>query len=180
MSGRLLWQIAATFASLSLVSIGGANAVVPEIHRQIVECQGWMNDTTFTSLFAISQAAPGPNVLLVSLIGWHMAGFAGLVIATVAMVLPSSLLAFLAGRFVSQWHKTRWIKIAKAGLEPIALGLILASGVVMARAADHHALSALITIATAAFVVFSRRNPLSALAAATVIGIIAARTGIPF
>jgi chromate transporter len=180
MSGRLLWQIAATFASLSLVSIGGANAVVPEIHRQIVERQGWMNDATFTSLFAISQAAPGPNVLLVSLIGWHMAGFAGLMIATVAMVLPSSLLAFLAGRFVSQWHKTRWIKIAKAGLEPIALGLILASGVVMARAAEYHALSALITIATAAFVVFSRRNPLSALAVATVVGIIAARTGIPF
>ena len=180
MSARLLWQIAATFASLSLVSIGGANAVVPEIHRQIVERQGWMNDTTFTSLFAISQAAPGPNVLLVSLIGWHMAGFAGLVIATVAMVMPSSLLAFLAGRFVSQWHETRWLKIAKAGLEPIALGLILASGVVMARAADHHALNAFITIATAAFVVFSKRNPLSALVAATVVGIIAARTGIPF
>jgi chromate transporter len=128
MNGKLLWQIAATFASLSLVSIGGANAVVPEIHHQIVERLGWMNDTAFTSFFAISQAAPGPNVLLVSLIGWHMAGFAGLAIATVAMILPSSLLAFIAGRFVSRWQSTRWIKIAKAGLEPIALGLILASG----------------------------------------------------
>jgi chromate transport protein ChrA len=57
------------------------------------------------------------------------------------MILPSSLLAFIAGRFVSRWQSSRWIKIAKAGLEPIALGLILASGVVMARAADHHALS---------------------------------------
>jgi chromate transporter len=180
MNGRVLWQIAATFASLSLVSIGGANAVVPEIHRQIVERQGWMNDTTFANLFAISQAAPGPNVLLVSLIGWQMAGFAGLVIATVAMVLPSSLLAFVAGRFVSRWQKTRWVKIAKTGLEPIALGLILASGVVMARAADHHALSVFMTTATAAWVIFTRRNPLIALAAATVVGIVAARTGIPF
>lgn len=180
MNGKLLWQIAATFASLSLVSIGGANAVVPEIHHQIVERLGWMNDSAFTSFFAISQAAPGPNVLLVSLIGWHIAGFAGLAIATLAMILPSSLLAFIAGRLVSRWQSKRWIKIAKAGLEPIALGLILASGVVMARAADHHALSVMITAGTAAFVVFSRRNPLWALAAAALVGIVASRMGIPF
>ncbi len=180
MNGKLLWQIATTFASLSLVSIGGANAVVPEVHRQIVERFGWMDDTTFASLFAISQAAPGPNVLLVSLIGWHIAGFAGLAIATLAMVIPSSILSFSVGRIVSKWESARWIKIAKAGLEPIALGLILASGVVTARAADHHAMSAVITIATAVFVIFSRRNPLWALAAATVVGVVAARIGVLF
>jgi hypothetical protein len=73
-----------------------------------------------TSFFAISQAAPGPNVLLVSLIGWHIAGFAGLAIATLAMIFPSSLLAFIAGRLVSWWQSTRWIKIAHRlwGTEP--------------------------------------------------------------
>ncbi|HXM71201.1 MAG TPA: chromate transporter, partial [Thermoanaerobaculia bacterium] len=87
-----LWQIAATFASLSLVAIGGANAIMPDIHHRIVDVLGWMNDTTFANLFAIAQTAPGPNVLIVSLIGWHVAGLAGLAVATLAMILPSSLL----------------------------------------------------------------------------------------
>ncbi len=178
MKDHPLLQIALTFASLSLVSIGGANVVVPEIHRQVVDQFAWMDDATFANLFAIAQAAPGPNVLLVSLVGWHVAGATGLAVATIAILLPSGLLAFAVSRLIARWSDTRWIAIAKAGLVPVAIGLILASGVVMARAADHDALAVAITAATAMFVILSDRNPLWALATATAVGIGAFRLGL--
>jgi chromate transporter len=171
MKTNVLWQIAATFGSLSLVAVGGANAVIPDIHRQVVDVYGWMNDATFAGLFALSQAAPGPNVLLVSLIGWRVAGLAGLLVATAAILIPAALLALAAGRVVARWAETAWIRAARDGLVPIALGLILASGVVTARAADHSALAFLITGATAGFVLVSGRNPLWALAGATAAGL---------
>ena len=171
MKGGLLRQIAVTFASLSLVSIGGANAVLPEIHRQVVDVLGWMDDATFANLFAISQAAPGPNVLLVSLIGWHMAGLSGLLVATLAILLPSSVLAFAAGRIVARWSEKSWVRLAKSGLVPIALGLILASGLVTARAANRNALAYAISGGTALFVLLSRRNPLWALGAGTLVSV---------
>ena len=86
MSLGLLIQIARVFGVLSLVSIGGANAVLPEIRRQVVDVQGWMNDTSFSNLFAISHAAPGPNIIMVSLIA--ASGFAGLLVATLAIMVP--------------------------------------------------------------------------------------------
>jgi chromate transporter len=161
----ILIQLARVFAILSLVSIGGANAVLPEIRRQVVDVQGWMSDATFANLFAISHAAPGPNIILVSLIGWQLAGLAGLMVATAAIMIPSCTLAFLAGRAVTRWSDRRWIRLLKEALVPVALGLILASGISMMRTADHDALTIAISLATAAFVVFTSRNPLWAIAA---------------
>jgi chromate transporter len=177
MSGLLI-QIARVFAALSLVSIGGVNAVLPEIRRQVVDVQGWMNDAAFADLFAISHAAPGPNIIMVSLIGWQLAGLAGLFVATLAIMIPSCSLAFVAGRIVTRWSDSRWIGLLKEGLIPVTLGLILASGVSMMRTADHDALTVVISLATAGFVVFSRRNPLWAIAAGTFASIAALRLGL--
>jgi chromate transporter len=174
----MLIALARVFAVLSLVSIGGANAVLPEIRRQIVDVQGWMNDATFANLFAISHAAPGPNIILVSLIGWQLAGLAGLLVATLAIMIPSCSLAFLAGRAVTRWSDKRWIKLLKEGLVPVALGLMLASGIAMMRTADQDALTVAISLTTAAFVVFSRRNPLWTIAAATCISVAALHFGL--
>ncbi|MGA2961254.1 MAG: chromate transporter [Candidatus Korobacteraceae bacterium] len=172
MKNHVLWQIALTFASLSLVAMGGANAVVPEIHRQVVGAHGWMNDATFAQLFAIAQAAPGPNILLVSLIGWRVAGMTGLAVATLAMIVPSSVLAFTVGRLVNRLADAPWISLTKAGLVPVAVGLIMAGGMVMARAAVHNLFSLGITIGAAIFVLFSGRNPLWALAGGTIISLL--------
>lgn len=172
MKGSLLGQIALTFATLSLVAIGGANAVVPDIHRQVVGVLGWMDDPTFTTLFAIAQAAPGPNVLLVSLIGWHVAGLAGLAVATLAILIPSSLLALGMGRLVRRFAEMPWIKVAQAGLVPIAIGLILASGWVMGRAADTTPLLAVVTLGGAVFVLTSELNPLWALGGGALVSLL--------
>jgi chromate transporter len=167
----LLLQIARVFAVLSLVSIGGANAVLPEIRRQVV-VQGWMSDSAFANVFAISHAAPGPNIIMVSLVGWQLAGIGGLLVATLAIMTPSCILAFVVGRVIARWSERRWTRLLREGLIPLALGLILASGLSMMRMADHGAITLIISLGTAAFVVVSRRNPLWAIAAGTAANIV--------
>lgn len=169
-----LLKLAQVFALLSLVSIGGLNATLPEIRRQLVDVHGWMSNTTFAHLFAVSSAAPGPNVLIVSLIGWHLAGIAGLAVATVAIVLPSSLLALVVTRALGRWSASRWVDIGKASLTPVALGLILASGVSMMRIASHSPLTVAISLCACAFAVLTRRNPLWAAATGSLVSIVAA------
>lgn len=171
MKDDLLGQIALTFASVSLVAVGGANAVMPDIHRQVVDQLHWMDGATFANLFAVAQAAPGPNVLFVSLIGWHMAGLAGLVVATISIILPSGLVTFATGRLVSRLGNHPIMRVIKSGLVPIAVGLILASGLVMSRAADHNLLTIAITLATTAYVFFRDGSPLWALVAGAILGI---------
>jgi chromate transporter len=77
----ILFTLAVQFAIMSLLALGGANAVVPEIHRQAVEFRGWMTERQFADMFAISQAAPGPNVMIVTLVGFHVAGLPGAIFA---------------------------------------------------------------------------------------------------
>ena len=172
-----LGSLAGTFALLSLVSIGGANATLPEIHRQVVALHGWMTDETFAHLFAIAQIAPGPNILVVSLIGWHLAGFAGLAVATLAILVPSSTLAFVSGRVLARWEGARTVRVVKSGLVPIAVGLILASGLVTARSSDHAVLAWAITGVSAVMFAFTRYNPLWLLAAGAVAGLAGALLG---
>jgi chromate transport protein ChrA len=69
-----LLTIAAVFASLSLVSIGGGNTVLPEIHRAAVQREQWMTDQQFADIYAISEAAPGPSSMISSLVGYKAAG----------------------------------------------------------------------------------------------------------
>ena len=84
MERGVFFQLVVTFGTISLMAIGGANAVVPEIHRQVVDILGWMDAPTFARLFAIAQTALGPNVMLASIVGWHVAGTSGLLVATLA------------------------------------------------------------------------------------------------
>jgi chromate transporter len=179
MTHGLILHMAWVFAMLSVVSIGGANAVLPEIRRQAVDVQGWMDDKTFADIFAISNAAPGPNIIIVSLIGWHLAGVVGLVVATVAIMAPSCSLAFLAARAIARWSDNRWIGLLREALVPVELGLLLASGVSMMRTADRDAMTLVISFATAAFVLFCRKNPLWAIAAGTIANIAIQHFGLP-
>ncbi|HMK00030.1 MAG TPA: chromate transporter [Reyranella sp.] len=133
----------------------------------------WLDDAAFAHTFAIASAAPGPNVIVVSLIGWQVAGWAGLLVATLAIMIPSCALAFFAARVLARWSDSGAVAILKAALVLLGLGLMLASGVSMMRTVDGDAFTVAISLATAAFVVASRRNPLWALAAGTCVNIIA-------
>ena len=180
MKASALPDLAGTFAMLSLMAIGGANATIPEIHRQVVDHLHWTTDAGFAELVAVAQAAPGPNVILVSLIGWQVAGPAGLAVATVAMNLPSSLLAFLAGRSLARLDQSHVVRLAKRAFAPIAVALILAGGVVMARIADRTALTLAVTLGMTGLVFYTRVNPLWGIATAALAGIVAGRIGVAF
>ena len=169
---ELLQQLGTVFAWLSLLQFGGTNAVVPEMHRQAVDVLHWMDTRTFANLFALAQLAPGPNVMIVSLVGWQVAGLRGLVVATLAMTIPPSLLAFAVSRLMLRAGPSRWLVIVKDGLVPVAIGMILASGAVMVQASHPNALGIALTIGAMAFVAFTDFNLLWALGAAIGLGLL--------
>lgn len=169
MSG-VLWQLAIGFASLSLIAVGGGIAVVPEMNRLAVDVHRWMSDAHFAQLFALAQAAPGPNVIVVGLIGWHVAGLAGMIVAMLAMCGPAGLLAYGFSKFRRRLAGAAWLKLVEKGLVPIAVGLILASGLILADAAAHGWLGFGIVIASTLFVWRSDRSPLWVLGAGAVLG----------
>jgi chromate transporter len=170
MNENLLWTLFSLFATLSLVSVGGANAAIPEMHRVAIDVMHWMNDKQFADMFAIAQMSPGPNVIIVALIGFHVAGLAGAGVAITAMCGPTCVLAFLVARTWDRFKEARWRIALQAGLVPVSLGLIAASAFVLARAADHNAYAVLITATTAAIAFLTRVNPLWIFAVAGVLG----------
>jgi chromate transporter len=159
------------FALLSLFAVGGANAAIPEMHRVAVEVMRWMSDRQFADMYAIAQMSPGPNVIIVALIGYHVASFAGAGVAIAAMCGPTCMLAFLVARTWDRFKEARWRVAIQAGMVPLSLGLIAASAFVLARAADHNVYAGLVTAATAAVAFFTRVNPLWIFVAAGVLGL---------
>jgi chromate transporter len=172
--GASLWELALLFGSLSLVAVGGANTVVPEMHRQAVEVGHWMSDAEFANLYAIVRAAPGPNMLISTLIGWKAAGIWGALVATAAMCVPSCVLTYGVTRVWERYRHTTWRRVIEAGLAPLTVGLVFASAYVLTRAADHNWRTLAVTAITAVIAAFSRLNALWVLAAAGALGAIGA------
>ncbi|MDB5887196.1 MAG: chromate transporter [Rhodocyclales bacterium] len=163
------------FCLLSLMAVGGANAVLPEMHRQIVEAHGWISSAEFASLYAIAQAAPGPNVLIVSLIGWKLAGLVGAIACTIGMCAPSSLLAYGAGKLWYRFSGSPWRIAIERGLAPITIGLVLGSGCLLAQTAGGHWQTYALTAGSAVASYRSGKNPLWWLAAGALLGVLAMR-----
>jgi chromate transporter len=141
------------------------------MHRLAVEVQHWMTDRQFADLFAIAQLTPGPNVIIVTLIGYHAAGIAGAVVATAAMCGPTCIVAYYIGQVWERFKEKRWRIAIQAGLVPVSIGLIAASALVLAWAADRSLGAAAITATTATTAYFTRINPLWAFAAAGLAGL---------
>jgi chromate transporter len=158
-------------ALLSSISFGGFPTVLPDVHNFVVATHGWMTDQEFANLFAIAQAIPGPNmILMMSFIGWQVWGFPGAVASAVATFGPPCAIYFVAYRL---WHRFRnapWQRIVRGGLVPVTIGLVIASGTVMARAADADWRAAALTVAAAALMLTRRINPLWILLAGGAVG----------
>jgi len=121
------------FLVLSLLAIGGAITTVPDMHRYIVAEHHWLTDAQFTASIAIAQAAPGPNVLFVAVLGWNVAGPLGTLATMTGILIPSTVLSLWATRWGSQRRETRFVRAFTAGLTPLTLGLLLATGWVLAE-----------------------------------------------
>lgn len=119
------------FLMLSMLSIGGAIATAPEMHRYVVGERGWLSDVGFTESVALAQAAPGPNILFVAVIGWNVAGLAGMAVTMLGILLPSTTLALAAARYGQRQAHSRGVRAFTAGMAPLTVGLMLATGWVL-------------------------------------------------
>jgi chromate transporter len=162
---------AAQISLLSLISFGGIPSVLPDIHSLVVVTKGWATDREFADFYAIAQAMPGlPMILMMSLIGWKVGGLAGALASAVATCGPSSAVAFVASRLGNRFRDAPWQRIVRRGLVPVTVGIVIASGYVLARAADNGWQAAAITGAAAGLILGTRISPLWILIAAGAIG----------
>jgi chromate transporter len=152
--------LAWTFAMMSLFAIGGANSAIPEMHRIAVDVNHWLTDKQFTDVYAIAQLSPGPNVLIVTLIGYSVAGILGALVATLAMCVPTAVLALIVSRFLTRSSQSRWPSIIQAALVPLSIGLMGASGFILARSSDQTVVAALVTVGAAVLASVTKLNPL--------------------
>jgi chromate transporter len=171
MSDSALGQLALDFSVLSLLAVGGVASVLPEMHRNVVEIHGWMSATQFAELFALAQASPGPNMLVVSLIGWKVAGIAGAVVATLAICVPSCILTYAVSGAWQRFRHAPWRAAIQGGLVPVTVGLMLASAYLITLSADHSIAAFAITAITAMVVLLARIHPLWLIAAAGLAGL---------
>ena len=166
-----LLSLATQIALLSLVAIGGVNSVLPELHRLTVENQGWLSHAEFANYFAIAQASPGPNMLIVALIGWKVQGLVGAVVATLAVCGPSCLLTYFMVRAWDRFKHAPWRAAGQNGLAPLTVGLVLATGYVVTRAADTEVTAYLFTAAVAVLATMTRLHPLLWLGGGAALGL---------
>ena len=167
----LLLDLFVQFAILNIVAFGGITALLPELHRLVVEQRMWMDSTTFAHLFAIAQSAPGPNLLVVSLIGWKVAGLAGALAATTAMCLPMSIVIYL---LIDRWEGfagKRWQRAISLGVSPLAVGLIFSGATLIAQAADFGWAAWLLVVATVMANLRLKLHPLWFIAAGAALGL---------
>lgn len=133
MTAADLFGLFGHFLLLSLLAIGGALTTAPDMHRYLVTEHGWISNGQFTASIALAQAAPGPNLLFVAVLGWNVAGPLGTLATMTGILIPSTVLSLWATRWGAQRRETRFVRAFTAGLTPLTLGLLLATGWVLAE-----------------------------------------------
>ncbi|BAN25988.1 chromate transporter [Caballeronia insecticola] len=166
-----LLSLAAIFSQLSLLAFGGGNSILPEMQRQVVQVHEWMSQADFSALFALAQAAPGPNMMIVTLIGWHVAGWPGVLVTSIAKFGPSSLVTIGALHAWERFKDRPWRRYIQLGLVPITAGLVAASGLLIAEASDRTLMLAALTALVAVLSYRTRLHPLWLLAGGALIGL---------
>jgi chromate transporter len=164
MRADLLWTLFIIFVPMSLLAVGGGASILAPIHHQVVEAHGWLTQREFIDVFAISRAAPGPGSIMVTLIGWKVAGWIGALIASVGIFLPSSLLCYGVAK---AWNRARGSRLHAAleqGLVPLAAGLMIAGALTILRASDAGPLGWAVAAASTAVMMWRSLHPLLVLA----------------
>jgi chromate transporter len=171
----------AHFASLSLLAVGGAITTAPDMHRFLVEQQHWLTDSQFNASITIAQAAPGPNVLFIALMGWNVGlnagsmqtALIGVLVSMIGILVPSSTLTYLASRWSHENRELRAVRAFKQGMAPIVIALLIATGWILASAHGDPARDWplwLITVITTLVVWRTRLHLLWLLAAGAALG----------
>lgn len=162
----------AHFMMLSLLAVGGAIATVPEMHRFVVGQAGWLSDAQFTACVALAQAAPGPNVLFVAVIGFEVGGLTGVLASITGTLLPSTTLALAASRWGERRRQSLAVRAFTAGMAPLTIGLLLSTGWILLEPTRTHWAVLPLVGGTLLLMLRTRLSPLWMLAAGALAGVL--------
>src|SRR2546429_952325 len=160
-----LWSMAWVFALLSLVAVGGGTAILPEMERQVVHQFHWMGDKQFRDIYSLGQVAPGPNMLMVIVIGYRLAGAAGAAVVGFAFFLPDCIVTFVVNRLWRRFSESRWRTAIQRGLAPLSIGLMLSGTYSLARLSILNLVGLAIAAITCGILSWRRVNPLILISA---------------
>ncbi len=166
-----LVELALLFGQLSLLMFGGGPTILPEMQRQVTEVHAWLTPREFAALFALAQASPGPNMLVVALIGWRVAGVAGALVAFGAICAPSSVLTYFAAAAWYRFRDKAWRKVIQVGLVPVTTGLIGAGAVILAATTTLDWRTGLLTGVATVVLTATRIHPLAVLVVGAGVGV---------
>jgi chromate transporter len=166
----VLLGLALHFGMLSLLAVGGAITTAPDMQRFVVGEHGWITDAQFTASVALAQAAPGPNLLFVAVIGFNVAGLAGVGATLAGSLLPSATLALAATRWGAARRESRPVRAFTQGLAPLTIGLLLATGWVLTEPVRGHWGAMLLVPLTVLLLVKTSVSPVWLVAGGAVVG----------
>jgi len=155
-----LWALLSRVASLALISFGGVSTILPALHHQAVNEEHWMTDRDFANMFALASVSPGPNFMVLALIGYKAAGVIGAFVAVFALTIPMSLLAYTVVGVWDRFKTAHWRIATQEGLVPVTVGFVAAAAVLLVRASDSSYTGYAITAATAIVGSATKFNPL--------------------
>ena len=173
--GYKLIQLAGVFALLSIMAVGGGTAVLPEMKRMTVNTYHWVNDDQFRDIYSLGQVAPGPNMLMVMLIGYHIAGAMGAAVVALAFFLPDCVLTLFANRLWEHYAESPWRNAIQHGLAPVSIGLMLSGTYSIARLSVFNATGAAIALITLAILLWRHVNPVILIGAGGLIYLLVSR-----
>jgi chromate transporter len=159
-------------SAFSLVAFGGINALLPTLYDLSVNQEHWINGQTFADYFAIAQAAPGPNLMTVTLIGWNVGGVIGALVATLAIAWPSSIMIYFLQRSILGMRDIQMQKIIQAAAAILAVGLVLSAAWGIALQINNNIAAHLLTLGTIVITLFTRWHPLYLIAFGGVLGVL--------
>ena len=170
-----LLQLWLHFMLLSMLAVGGAITTAPDMQRYLVAEHGWMSDAQFTTGVAIAQAAPGPNILFVAVMGWHVAGPLGVLVTMLGIMGPSSVVALAVGRFGQRRADSLALRAFTAGCTPLTLGLLLSTGWVLTAPVRGEWVAGVLVLATVLLQVLTKLSPMWLIAGGALVGALGLR-----
>lgn len=159
-------------SAFSVFAFGGINALLPVLYDLSVNQEHWINSQTFSDYFAIAQAAPGPNLMTVTLIGWNVGGVLGAAIATLAISWPSSIMIYFLQRFILRMQDKQKQQMIQFAAGALAVGLVLAAAWQISLQINHSFMAYALTIGAIAVTFFTRWHPLYLIAIGAILGIL--------
>jgi len=164
-------QLALSFALLSVLAVGGGTAVLPEMQTLLAHQFG-IDHTQFVHIYSIGQVAPGPNMLMVLVIGFQIAGLVGAGVVLLSFFLPSSILCFYVGRAWSRFGDSPWRRSIQNALEPISIGLMASGVYAVAKASIVSPITLALALITLYLILRTKINPVFVILGSGIIGAI--------